>query len=73
MQYKVVPFLPQLKGCGASDRGWDSARCAQYEEFLNSHAAQGWKLHSSEHRYRSIAGCGGKQGVTLVCTFEMVE
>jgi hypothetical protein len=69
-EYMVRAFLPKVSGCGASDQGWDEQRCKQFESFLNSHASQGWKLHSSEFRSVTAKGCGGGQGNWLVCTFE---
>ena len=68
--YKVDSFLPKVDGCGAQDNGWDINRCAQYQEFLNEYAAQGWRLHSSEFREVKVTGCGGSKGAWLVCTFE---
>lgn len=70
IQYKVDTFVPKISGCGAKDNGWDTARCEQYQEFLNNYAQEGWKLHSSEFREVTMAGCGGGKGAWLVCVFE---
>lgn len=69
-EYKVKSFIPKVSGCGSQDTGWDNGRCLQYEEFLNRHSQDGWKLHSSEFRQATVAGCGGGQGAVLVCVFE---
>lgn len=70
VEYKVKTFVPVVKGCGSKDSGWDNERCRQYEAFLNEHAQDGWRLHSSEFRTTNVAGCGGGQGSVLVCVFE---
>lgn len=70
VQYKVLSFVPKVSGCGAKDTGWDQKRCEQFQSFLNSHAQDGWKLHSSEYRQVTVKGCGGGQGAWLVCIFE---
>ncbi|WP_295448694.1 DUF4177 domain-containing protein [uncultured Thiodictyon sp.] len=70
VRYMVRAFLPKVAGCGAQDNGWDAGRCQQFEEFLNAHAVNGWRLHSSEHRQVVAQGCGGGKGAWLVCTFE---
>lgn len=70
MEYKVDTFVPKVSGCGAKDNGWDSVRCKQYQDFLNEYASQGWRLHSSEFREVTVAGCGGNKGASLVCVFE---
>lgn len=72
-KYMVRAFLPKVAGCGAQDNGWDDARCLQFEEFLNTHAVDGWRLHSSEYREVVNRGCGGGKGAWLVCTFERIE
>lgn len=69
-EYKVQVFVPTVSGCGAQDAGWDPKRIAQYQAFLNQHAAGGWKLHSSEYRHVVNKGCGGGSGTWLVCIFE---
>jgi len=69
-QYKVDTFIPKVAGCGAKDNGWDAERCMQYQSFLNEKALDGWKLHSSEFREVTVAGCGGNKGAWLVCVFE---
>ncbi len=68
--YKIASFVPKVKGCGAQDNGWDQQRCEQFQLFLNSHADEGWKLHSTEYRNVIVKGCGGKNGNLLICTFE---
>lgn len=70
--YKVETFVPTVKGCGATDQGWDEARCGQFQSFLNERAAAGYKLHSMEYREtKGAAGCLGQTtSVTLVCVFE---
>jgi len=70
VEYKVKNFIPKISGCGAKDNGWDQERCLQYEVFLNQHAQDGWRLHSSEFRTTTVAGCGGGKGAVLVCVFE---
>lgn len=71
MNYMVKAFLPKIDGCGAKDNGWDEVRCNQFQEFLNSHAQNGWKLHSSEYRQvTATKGCGNDKGAWLVCIFE---
>ena len=70
-EYKVKAFIPTVKGCGATDKGWDGQRCMDFQTFLNAEATEGWKLHSSEYREVKVTGgCGGTQGVWLVCIFE---
>ena len=71
--YKVDTFVPKISGCGAQDNGWDEKRCKQYQDFLNGYAAQGWKLHSSDFREVTVAGCAGNKGAWLVCVFEKPE
>lgn len=57
--YKVETFVPTVKGCGATDKGWDAERCNQFQSFLNERAA---------------AGCLGQTtSVTLVCVFERAQ
>jgi hypothetical protein len=73
VRYMVKAFLPKIVGCGAQDYGWDDVRCKQFEDFLNSHAVDGWRLHSSEYRQVLAKGCSGKGGAWLVCTFERQE
>jgi hypothetical protein len=73
VQYMVKAFLPTVSGCGGKDNGWDEIRCNQFQEFLNSHAVGGWRLHSSEFRSVAVKGCGGNKGSWLVCTFEKSE
>jgi len=72
-EYKVAAFVPEIAGCGAQDRGWDRQRCQQFKEFLNTHTADGWKLHSSEYREVAVQGCGGGKGTWLVCIFEKTK
>ena len=70
-EYHVDAFAPPASGCGQNDAGWDGARCAQFKEFLNAYAKQGWKLHSCE--YRSVlasTGCSKEKAAWLVCVFE---
>lgn len=69
-EYKVASFVPTVKGCGAQDQGWNDERCKQFEAFLNQHATHGWRLHSQEYRQVTLTGCGGGQGVQLICVFE---
>ena len=69
-EYKVKFFIPKVSGCGSQDSGWDAKRCEQYEQFLNQHAADGWRFHSSEFRDQSSVGCAGGKGLVLVCVFE---
>ena len=69
-EYKVKSFTPRVVGCGSSDQGWDDARCVQFQEFINEHAKDGWKLHSYEYRHVTVKGCGGGSSVWLVCVFE---
>ena len=73
-EYMVTAFIPKIIGCGNSDVGWTPERCKQFQDFLNFHASNGWKLHSKD--YRSVLkfiGCSGKSnGHQLVCTFERV-
>ncbi len=73
--YKVEVFTPQVKGCGAKDKGWDAERCHQFQAFLNTRAASGYKLHSLEYReIKSAAGCLGQtSGARLVCVFEQAQ
>lgn len=70
VQYMVKAFVPKVAGCGAKDNGWDEQRCEQFQDFLNMHATDGWRLHSSDFREVTATGCGGDKGVWLVCTFE---
>lgn len=70
VEYAVASFLPKISGCGGEDNGWDANRCQQYEKFLNDHAANGWRLHSSDFRVVKAKGCGGDKGAWLVCVFE---
>lgn len=72
-RYMVKAFVPTISGCGASDKGWDEVRCKQFEDFLNTHSVDGWKLHSSDFRQVVGKGCGGTKGAWLVCTFERNE
>jgi hypothetical protein len=69
-EYKVQAFLPTVSGCGAKDKGWDDQRCLQFQNFINLHSQDNWKLHSSEYRQVTVKGCGGNQGSWLVCIFE---
>lgn len=69
-EYNVKSFVPTVAGCGAVDLGWNSARCDQFSQFLNEHAVNGWKLHSSEYRQVSMKGCSTTKGAWLVCVFE---
>lgn len=71
LEYHVDAFVPPASGCGKPETGWDPKRCADFTQFLNNYAAQGWRLHSSE--YRSVTlnkGCGNTSGSWLVCIFE---
>lgn len=72
IKYMVKAFIPKISGCGGKDNGWDEVRCKQFEDFLNSHAVDGWKLHSNEYRdvTAQLQGCSGNKGAWLVCTFE---
>ena len=70
VSYKVEAFVPEIKGCAAKDKGWDETRCGQFQDFLNSHTAGGWSLHSSEYRSVTVQGCSGGGGSWLVCVFE---
>lgn len=70
MQYMVKAFVPNIAGCGGTDKGWDDTRCNQFEEFLNKYASNGWILHSSDYREVTVQGCGGGKGAWLVCTFQ---
>ena len=72
VEYKVAAFTPKVAGCGAQDNGWDTIRCTQFQEFLNSHAQDGWKFHSNEYREVTVKGCGGGKGAWLVCIFEKI-
>ncbi|WP_018294549.1 hypothetical protein [Mariprofundus ferrooxydans] len=72
-KYMVKAFAPKVSGCGAKDNGWDDVRCKQFEDFLNMHAVNGWKFHSSDFREVTVAGCRGGKGAWLVCTFEKIE
>lgn len=72
-EYMVKAFLPTVDGCGAKDHGWDTARCLQFQEFINQHAQDGWRLHSSEYRNVTASGCGGGKGSWLVCIFERAK
>lgn len=69
-EYKVQAFLPKISGCGGKDTGWDENRCGQFQTFINLHARDNWKLHSSEYRSVTAKGCGGASGAWLVCIFE---
>lgn len=70
-QYKVEVFVPSVKGCGAQDLGWDIERRNQFQNFLNMHASNEWRLHSCEYREVTMqGGCGKSQGSVLVCIFE---
>lgn len=69
-EYKVIAFKPDIKGCGAKDKGWDEERCKQYQGFLHEHASEGWRFHSSEYRKVDLVGCGSSSGAHLVCVFE---
>lgn len=69
-EYKVMAFTPTVKGCAAQDKGWNPERCKQFESFLTEHSAGGWRLHSSDYRQVTLAGCGGGKGAHLVCVFE---
>lgn len=69
-EYTVSTFKPTVKGCGATDKGWNKERCDQFAEFLNNYAQEGWRLHSQEYREVKMGGCSGGKGATLVCTFE---
>jgi hypothetical protein len=73
VRYMVKAFVPAISGCGGKDSGWDEKRCKQFEDFLNTHAVGGWRLHSSEYRQVVVKGCGGGSGAWLVCTFEKSE
>jgi hypothetical protein len=73
VQYMVKAFIPKVDGCGAQDKGWDDVRCKQFESFLNTHAVDGWRFHSSEYREVTVQGCGGGKGAWLVCTFEKTQ
>lgn len=73
VEYQVSTFIPKVKGCGTMDMGWDDERCAQYEAFLNKHAKNGWKLHSSEYREVTVKGCAASKGIWLVCVFEKIS
>jgi hypothetical protein len=72
-KYMVKAFIPKIAGCGAQDNGWDEVRCNQFQDFLNTHATDGWRFHSSEYRQVTVKGCGGSKGAWLVCTFEKLE
>ena len=72
-KYMVKAFLPTVSGCGAQDNGWDDSRCKMFEDFLNTHAVDGWHFHSSEFRQVVTKGCKGGKGAWLVCTFERSE
>ena len=37
-EYKVEVFTPTVKGCGATDKGWDDERCQQFQAFLMGQA-----------------------------------
>jgi len=73
VQYMVKVFVPKISGCGAKDTGWDELRCQQFQDFLNTHAVNGWRFHSSEYREVTVKGCGGGKGAWLICTFEKTE
>ncbi len=68
-RYKVRAYKQEIKGCGASVTGWDSKRCEDFEEFLNSFANQGWEFYQSEYRAVKTQGCGGQDGLQLICVF----
>ena len=68
--YNVKHFIPKVRGCGAKSSGWDAAQCEQFQDFLNTEARKGWKLHSCENRVVTMQGCGGGTGAVLVCVFE---
>jgi hypothetical protein len=68
--YKVGVFVPVVSGCGGQDNGWDQHRMAQFQDFLNQHAAGGWQFKSSDYRQVTATGCGGSSGAWLVCIFE---
>lgn len=70
LEYKVRAYAPKVKGCGATDLGWTPDRCEDFELFLNTHSASGWRFHSSEYRHVVGKGCGGQGGTWLVCIFE---
>ena len=72
-EYKVHAYLPKLKGCGTQDLGWDPFRCEDFQNFLNRHATEGWRLHSSDYRRVTAQGCGGRNGQWLVCIFERIS
>jgi hypothetical protein len=68
--YKVRAYIPTVKGCGATDMGWDESRCTDFENFLAKETNDGWLLHSYEYRTLTTKGCGGGTGAWLVCVFE---
>ena len=70
VEYMVKAFVPKISGCGAQDSGWDEVRCQQFQGFLNTHATNGWRFHSSEYREVTVKGCSGSKGAWLICTFE---
>lgn len=69
----VKAFLPKISGLAAVDNGWDEKRCGQFQEFLNTYAADGWRLHSSEYRLVSNKGCSKEKASWLVCIFEKLQ
>lgn len=72
--YKVAAFYPTVKGCGATDLGWDASRCLDFEQFLNGWAVQGWELHSQEYRSMTASsGCGSTTGSVLICIFKRYQ
>lgn len=70
IEYRVRAYVPTIKGCGAQDKGWDEERCKDFENFVNTEALAGWKLHSYEFRKVIGKNCGGGDGAWLVCVFE---
>ncbi len=70
MEYRVVAYKPNIKGCFSTDKGWDEKRCQDFQDFINSYAKDGWKLHSCEYRNVKVEGCLGGFGTLLVCIFE---
>lgn len=70
IEYKVKTYAPKVKGCGATDMGWNETRCQDFQEFLNNESTDGWKLHSYDYRAVTVKGCGGNTGSWLVCVFK---
>ena len=72
-EYKVTTFVPKPPSFGARflrvDRGWDQHRCAHFQQFLNQHAAEGWRLHSMQTA-DTIATKTPGSGGCLLCVFE---